>query len=226
MIGRQAMRRALGRIGLSIGRAARSTPLSKDFGFDRGTPIDRRYIEAFLSGHSDDIRGDVLEVGDDTYSRRFGGDRVNRQHVLHLRDGHPGATITGDLTELATLPAGAFDCIILTQTLHLVFDVGAAVRTLRQSLRSGGVLLVTVPGITPIDRGEWRDSWYWSFTEQALARLLAGSFDESKIRVIAYGNLFAATAFLHGAAVEEVPARKLAPPDPAYPVIVAARAVA
>ena len=48
--------------------------LSRDFGFDRGTPIDRYYIESFLSTHASDIRGHVLEVADNTYTRRFGGD--------------------------------------------------------------------------------------------------------------------------------------------------------
>jgi Methylase involved in ubiquinone/menaquinone biosynthesis len=224
MIGRRTLRRAVGRIGLSFGRAASLRPLSTQFGFDRGTPIDRRYIAAFLSQHANDIRGHLLEIGDDAYSRCFGRDRVKRQDVLHVRSGHPRATITGDLTNPATLPADTFDCIILTQTLHLVFDMVAALSTLRQSLRPGGVLLVTVPGITPIDHGEWKDNWYWSLTEHALAKLLAGSFEKSHISARSYGNLFAATAFLHGAAVEEVPAGKLDTPDPAYPVIVAARA--
>lgn len=226
MIGRRTLRRALGRVGLSIGCAARSTPLSSEFGFDRGTPIDRHYIEAFLSEHAEDIRGRVLEIGDDAYSRRFGGDRIEQQDVLHLRGGYPGATLTGDLANRATLPEATFDCVILTQTLHLVFDMAAAVETLRRSLRPGGVLLVTVPGITPVDRGEWKDSWFWSLAEPALAKLLVGPFGEEKVTAKTYGNLFAATAFLHGAALEEVPSRKLAPVDPAYPVIVAARAVA
>ena len=48
-------------------------PVSRSFGFDRGTPVDRRYIEQFLARHAAAIRGDVLEVGDDGYTRRFGG---------------------------------------------------------------------------------------------------------------------------------------------------------
>src|SRR3990170_7811785 len=39
-------------------------PISREFGFDRGLPVDRHYIERFLSAHSSDIRGRVLEIGD------------------------------------------------------------------------------------------------------------------------------------------------------------------
>ena len=224
MTGLKHLRRAAGRLAMSFGRAASLRPLSSDFGFSRGTPIDRHYIHAFLAEHSDDIRGHVLEIGDDGYSRRFGGKRVTRQEVLDVRSGQPGATLTGDLSMPGTLPPQTFDCIILTQTLHLIFDMAGAVDTLHQSLRPGGVLLVTVPGITPIDRGEWKDSWYWSLTEAALTRLLGERFDPDQVATRTYGNLFAATAFLHGASVEETGTERLQPLDPSYPVTVAARA--
>jgi SAM-dependent methyltransferase len=203
-----------------------SVPLDPDFGHGRGTPIDRHYIEQFLSQHAADIRGHALEIGDDGYSRRFGQGRITRQEVLHVVAGTPGATIIGDLTEAGVLPEAALDCVVLTQTLHLIFDMRAAVRQIRRSLKPGGVALITVPGITPVDRHQWKDSWYWSLTGPALWKLLAEAFEPGRLTIDVYGNLYAATAFLHGAAVEEVDRRKLAPQDSAYPVIVAARAVA
>ena len=220
------LRRGRGRLAMRIGRIGRTAPLSREFGFDRGTPIDRHYIEAFLADHAGDISGHVLEIGDDSYSRRFGGERVTRQDILHVHRGNPRATIVGDFADPELLPTARFDCVVLTQTLHLLFDMPAAVRQIRRALRPGGVALITVPGITPVDRGEWKESWYWSLTDRALHRLLAADFDPAKIRVTAYGNLFAATAFLHGAALEEVEAAKLDRLDPAFPVIVAARAEA
>jgi SAM-dependent methyltransferase len=219
------LRRLRGRVEMSLGRVRSATPLSNNFGYERGTPIDRYYIEGFLKAHSSDIRGRVLEIGDDCYSRRFGGSRIVSQDVLHIRAA-PGATIVGDISQPGVLPVQAFDCIVLTQTLHLIFDMTTAVGQLYQSLRPGGVLLVTVPGISPIDRGEWGESWCWSLSETALKRLLATQFEPGDISVRAYGNLFAATAFLHGAAVEEVRRSRLDPVDPAFPVTVAARAKA
>lgn len=219
------LRRLRGRLSMALGRAASTKPLSPNFGYSRGTPIDRFYIDRFVADREGDIRGRVLEVGSDDYSRRFGGAQVQHQDVLNLRSGNAKTSILGDLSAPETLPSASFDCIILIQTLHLIFDLEAAVRQLHGALRPGGVLLVTVPGISPIDRGEWGESWCWSFTALSLTQLLGGSFEGPRVEVQSHGNLFAATAFLHGAAVEEVGTRRLQRNDPAYPVTVAARAV-
>jgi SAM-dependent methyltransferase len=222
---RAPFRRVRGRLAMGMGRAARATPLSRDFGYSRGTPIDRYYIERFLEEHSADVHGRVLEIGDDAYSLRFGGDRILKQDILHIQNGHPGATIIGDLANPTVLPERTFDCMIITQTLHLIFDLPSALEQIHRSLTPGGVALLTLPGITPVDRGEWKDSWYWSVTELSMKRLLNGPFLAANVTVKTYGNLLAATAFLHGAAVEEVGAERLDPFDPAYPVTVAARVV-
>ena len=65
------------------------------------------------------------------------------------------ATLFGDLTQPGVLPDEAFDCIVLTQTLQLIFELEEAVTRLYAALKPGGMLLLTVPGISPIDRGEW-----------------------------------------------------------------------
>jgi SAM-dependent methyltransferase len=217
-------RRLYGRFAIGGGQFRRARPLSREYGFDRGTPIDRYYVEAFLESNTAAIRGRVLEVGDDAYSKRFGGDRISRQDVLHVQRDHPKATIVGDLSDPRTLPASAFDCVILTQTLHLIYDMEDAVRELRRALAPDGTALITVPGVSSIDRGEWGASWYWSLTELSLKRLLSTHFDSASISVQTFGNLFAATAFLHGASVEEVDREKLEALDQAYPVIIAASA--
>ena len=209
---------------VSAGDLASIVPISRDFGFDRGTPIDRYYIERFLERHALEIAGRVLEVGGDDYTRRFGGGRVTRTDILHVHGGNPRATIVGDLTDPAVLPENAFDCIVLTQTLHLIYDVRLAVARLHRALAPGGVVLVTAPGISQIDRGEWGSSWYWSFTTESLARLFAECFGPDDVMVEHHGNVFAATAFLQGLAVEEVETSKLNPLDKAYQVIVAVRA--
>jgi len=206
-----------------FGDLARTVPISRDFGQDRGRPIDRYYVDDFLARNADAIHGRVLEVGDSGYSGRFGGSRITRQDVLHVT-GVPGATIVGDVAASSTLPGSAFDCIIFTQTLHLVFDLGAAVRHLHAALRPGGVLLVTVPGITPVDRGEWRHTWLWSLTPAALARLLVSEFPGEGVQIESFGNVYAATAFVQGMACEDVDVRRLQQQDDCYPVTVAGRA--
>ena len=213
---------ALGRV--RFGDLDRSHPIDNDYGFGRGTPIDRGYIEDFLSHHAKDIRGRVLEVGDNAYSRRFGGGRITHQDILHIDPSVTWATIVGDLAKPGVLPTAAFDCMIITQTLHLIYDMVSAVREIHRALRPDGVVLLTVPGISPIDRGEWHDSWYWSLTEVSARRLFNNVFGADHVEVETQGNVFAATAFLHGLALEEVPRGKLSTKDLAFPVIVSVRA--
>src|SRR5215210_7162112 len=54
-----------------FGSLRRVTPLSRYFGFDRGLPIDRYYIENFLARQAEDIHGRVLEIGDNSYTQRY-----------------------------------------------------------------------------------------------------------------------------------------------------------
>jgi len=205
-----------------FGDLRRLTPMSRAFGFDRGQPVDRHYIENFLGRNASDIRGRVLEVGDATYTHRFGGALVSRSDVLHVNNGNPDATIVADLAHGHAIPSGAFDCVILTQTLHLVYDVRAAAATLRRILAPHGTCLITVPGISQIDSGTWRDSWYWAFTPASLRRVLAESFG-TNVDVHAFGNVLTASAFLYGLSASELTSEELAVADASYPVIVAAR---
>lgn len=209
---------------VNFGSFNSTRPISTDFGWGRGLPIDRYYISRFLAQHADDIAGRVLEIGDDAYSRTYGGPRVARQDVLHVHRQGEKTTLVGDLTSPGVLPEGAFDCIILTQTLHLIFDLEQAVARLHAALKPGGVLLLTTPGISPIDRGEWQSQWCWSFSAIAIRRLFERKFDPQMLKLHSFGNVYAATAFLQGVVLDEVDRAKLDIQDPAYPVIVGLRA--
>jgi len=213
------------RKSVRFGDLRRLHPISPNFGYDRGKPVDRRYIEDFLSRNAEDIKERVLEIGDNAYTMQYGGARVTRSDVLDIDESNPRATLVGDLGEGHNLPSEAFDCIVLTQTLQFVFDVHGAVTILHRMLKPGGVLLLTVPSVSSIDRGEWGASWYWSLSPAALSRLLGRRFGEANISVTAYGNVLAAVAFLHGLAESELRPTELDARDPLYPVIVAARAV-
>ena len=102
------------RVGhVRFGDLRRLRPISREFGYDRGLPVDRHYIEAFLARRADDIHGRVMEIGDSTYTRRFGGARVTQHDVLHVNP-VAEATFVGDLTCAGHLPSDAFDCVVLT----------------------------------------------------------------------------------------------------------------
>jgi len=188
-------------------------------------PIDRYYIEKFLAQYAADICGRVLEIGDDRYTRRFGGARVHTRDVLHVEAGNSAATMVGDLADAGHIPSNAFDCLILTQTLHLIYDVGKALQTSRRILKPGGVLLATFPGISQTSVDLWADHWCWSLTTKSATRLFAEVFPEDHITVRAYGNVLAAISFLQGLAVAELTTDELECYDPNFELLLSVRAV-
>jgi SAM-dependent methyltransferase len=196
------------------------------FGFDRGLPIDRYYIEGFLQAHAADIHGRTLEILDASYTRRFGSDRVTRSDVLHAGPGNPEATLVGDLVTGEGIPSSAFDCLILTQTLQFLPDPAAGLLHAWSALKPGGVLLATFPGISQISRYEaerWGD--YWRFTEQSAKLLFAARFGPDNITVRTHGNVLTACAFLHGLATSELTKAELDYHDEEYPLLISVRAV-
>jgi FkbM family methyltransferase len=199
----------------------RTRPVSSQFGIDRGTAIDRAYIEHFLKSSATRIQGRVLEVGDDAYTRKY-GTGVTRSDVLS-RIPAPGATIVGDLATGENIPEAAFDCIILTQTLQMIFDVRGAVRNAVRALAPGGTLLVSVPGISQVSRYDM-DRWgdYWRFTDRSLRDLFGEAVPAGNVVVESYGNVGVAKAFLDGYSLEELPDELLVDRDPDYPLILTA----
>jgi len=209
-----------------FGSLRRLTPISRRFGLDRGLPIDRYYIEKFLAENSEDIRGRVLEIEDNRYTIKFGGEKVSKSDILHAVEGNPKATIIADLNRADHIPSDTFDCIIFTQTLLCIYDFRSAVKTLHRILKPKGVLLSTFPGISQISRYDmerWGD--YWRFTSLSARKIFEEFFPPENVKVKAYGNVLAAIAFLHGIAAEELKKEELDYQDPDYEVTIAVRAV-
>lgn len=207
----------------------RMEPISRSFGFDRGRPIDRHYIEAYLKENAGAIAGDCIEVGEASYLRQFGTGVISRNILAAV-----GATIrpepdiaqtyVADLTKPATLPKSSFDCFVCTNTLPFIYDVKGAIEGAQTLLRPKGVFLGTVCGIAQISRYDM-DRWgdYWRFTTASLERLLSERF--SNVSVKAYGNLISAQMLLQGAAVEDLKdVALLDRADPDYEVIIGFRA--
>jgi len=207
----------------------RREPVSRLFGLDRGTPVDRHYIETFLASHAPLIRGDILEVADNRYTRRYASpDAAARSVILQHQSGNPAKNIlNGDLTHPETLPEAAFDCFICTQTLNFIYDPRKALEGCYRLLRPGGVLLATVAGISQIsayDRDRWGD--YWRFTRQSAEKMAGELFGTEQVEISTYGNLPAAKALLDGLAVEDLPdGGVLELHDPEYPVIIGIKAM-
>lgn len=209
-----------------FGNLRRLKPVSSDYGNSRGLEIDRYYIEKFLAEFSTDVRGHVLEIKHNAYTIRYGGDRVTQSDVLHPVEGNPDATIVADLTKADHLPSNAFDAIIFTQTLQVIYDIRSTIATLHRILKPGGILLATASGMAQLSLEDF-DKWgeYWRFTSQSARLLFEEAFSEENVTVRSYGNVLAAISFLEGLAVEDLRKKELDAVDRSYEVLIAVRAV-
>lgn len=206
-----------------LGNVRRTSPLSDTWGLDRGTPVDRYYIEQFLEQNRHDIHGRVLEIKDSGYTDRFGAG-VERCDVLDIDVSNPNATITADLAAADPVPADLFDCFVFTQTLQVIYDLRAALAHAHRILRLGGVLLATVPGICRIEQAFYSTD-YWRFTVASCSRLFGDIFGAEQTTVCGRGNVLSAMAFLTGMASEELSRRELDAVDARFPVVITVRAI-
>lgn len=221
-------RRQLRRFGprpVRFGDLRRTTPIARNFGYDRGEPIDRYFIHKFLAKNSDAIRGRVLEISNREYTLRFGGDKVTKSDILEAAAENPEATFVGDLATGAGVPEGVFDCLILTQTIHVIYRFHDALQTAYRALKPGGILLATFPSITQLsiyDTERWGD--YWRFTGLAVKRMLGDLFGEENVHIETHGNVLTAASFLFGISNPELTERELNEVDPEFVMLVSARA--
>jgi hypothetical protein len=195
-------------------------PVSKYFGLDRGTPIDRYYIEDFLQKKNSHIKGRVLEIAESTYSKKF-GNNVSSFEVLYPTDDNPKATIIGDLTNHQSLPINSIDCFICTQTFHCIKDFDIAIKGSFQVLKPEGILLATLPSITQISRYDM-DRWgdFWRFTPLSAKTIFEETFGQGNVEINSYGNCYSAIAFLRGLAIEEIRRSQLDTKDEDYPLVI------
>ena len=208
---------------VDFGSLRRLTPISPIFGIDRDlVSVERYYIEAFLKSHQADIKGRVLEMGEPLYTEKFGGSSVLQSDVLNYVEGNPKATIVADLTDAPHIPDNTFDCIVITQTLQMIFEVEKAIETLHRILKPGGTVLATSHGITKVARREGVDDWgeYWHFTTQSSKKLFGDAFGRENIKVSSYGNILTTIASLHGLAASEIDPIELDHNDPDYELLV------
>ncbi len=209
-----------------FGDFRRVEPFTRSFGYDRGQPIDRYYIEKFLGKYAADISGHVVEIGDDRYTRQFGGTAVTKSDVLDQAHPDSNPTIIADLAKADHLPSDSFDCIIIVQTLQFIYNIHDAVSTLHRILKPGGVVLGSLPSLSPIcryDMDRWGD--YWRFTSAAVQQLFYKVFGTQNVEVQAHGNVLVSLAFLYGMAAQELTTEELDFSDRDYEYLVTVRAV-
>ena len=203
----------------------RTSPIARDWGYERGKPIDRYYIEDFIKQNAADIAGAMLEVQEPDYTERFGGERVTHTDVIDLNADNPRATLIGDLRCAPHLPSETYDCLIITQTLHVVDDMRAVIAECERTLKPGGVLLATLPCASRVclEYGYGGDPW--RVTVDGARHLFAEVFPGATLGVEGRANVLVTTAFLYGLGCHELRESEFALDDPYNPTLVTVRAV-
>lgn len=195
-------------------------PISKQFGTERGTPVDRAYIEKFLNNYRDYITGEILEIEDSTYTYQF-GKQIKKAMVMDVSSQRDNITFQGNLETGEGIRRNIADCFILTQTLMYIFDLKKAAKNIGNLLKKNGVALITCSGISQNSR-RCMDNYgcYFNFNKDVFERMFE---DEEKLRVLevgSYGNVKTVSAHLNGLCREDLLEDDFTYNDPYYPLIV------
>ena len=197
-------------------------PASIMYGFDRGTPVDRYYIEAFLEENKEYIKGVCLEITDNQYTEKFGGNRVTKSDVLDIDTNNKEANIYGDMRNLDMIESNTYDCLIITQTYVMIDDFHAAVKECFRILKPGGTLLVTMPCLSPV----WNiKNHCWRFTVASSEYTFGKHVTAENLLVKSYGNVLSGQAFWVGMAIQDLTKEELDYNDQYFPVIIGTRAI-
>ncbi len=197
-----------------------SKPISRIFGVERGTAIDRYYIESFLKNNKQLIYGDCLEIAENMYTLKYGEDRIRNSYILHL-EGWGNGAIKGNLETGEGIKNAGYDCVIITQTLMYTFDIHSVAENIYKLLKKGGNALLTVSGISQISRYD-ADLWgsYYGFHKDAMRKLFCPLFGEENVVIHSYGNVKTVTAMLCGLCREDLCEDDFRIEDEDYPMII------
>lgn len=198
----------------------------------QGTTVLEYYWARYLDAHRADFRGRGLEIGSTHTLRHYGSAALIQAEALDLAAHSPEVTRVADLSRADGLPADTYDCFVVPYTLHVIFDLDAALYHSIRLLKPGGVLLLQFPCLyyylaRGLDMGTGAPMYcHWAFTPIQVENLLrrAGlSGDDYHLAI--YGNLFAQMAFQMNLPAEQLTRRELEEFDPGFPLVICARAV-
>lgn len=188
-------------------------PFCNNYGFTRGTPIDRYYLDQFIAEIRDEVNGDTLEIGGRKENRhRYGLRHVISYKVIDVIGGR-SVDIVADAHDVTACSANSFDSILLFNVLEHCERPWVIASNLSTWLRPGGKVYCMVPVVQRI-HGDPKD--YWRILPDSLEFLFR---DYHILKKGTYGNLMTSVAALSGIAMEELDLDELSPKNPQYPVI-------
>jgi SAM-dependent methyltransferase len=202
-------------------------------GRQRGTPVVRWYWSRFVHEHRSDIRGRALEIGTTSTLVQYGDPgELACAEALDLTAHAPEVRVVADLSRADHVASDTYDCFLNQFTMHLVYDVEAALYHSVRILKPGGVLLVNFSCVDyyfprGLDMGTGAPLFvFWWFTPIQVENLLRSiGLTGADYKVRLYGNLFARVAYQMNMPAEELTRRELELEDAGHPLLVCARVV-
>lgn len=197
---------------LAWGDLRRLVPICPWFGFSRGTPIDRYYLEHFARDVREQVCGCVVDIGGrPAFWQKLGFARVSRRCVVDIAP-QSGVDVVGNAADPLLFEADSVDGVLAFNVLEHCPVPQAVVDAVRRWLRPGGKLFCMVPSVQRVHR---MPSDYCRLLPAALEVLFR---DWSTMRLHVYGNPLTSIAALMGVAAEELDVGELDALHPDYPV--------
>ncbi|MBP3768913.1 MAG: hypothetical protein J6I48_02220 [Lachnospira sp.] len=196
-------------------------PVSEQFATERGTPIDRYYIDMFLEKNSQYIKGDVLEIEDNAYTKKYGGNHYNSSIVMDLNSKNENIDFNANIETGEGIKGAIADCFICTQTLMYIYDLKSAAHNIIEMLKSKGVALITCSGLSQNSR-RCMESYgaYWGFNEASLKKIFDNTDGAKVIESGTFGNVKTVSAHINGLCIEDIDESDFKENDVCYPLIV------
>lgn len=197
------------------GNLRRTVPFSTEFGFDRGTPIDRYYLREFFDKNREWITGNILEIQMSGFTHEF-GHNIQSAHSVDINPAVSPTFICDLADSQDVIPDNSYDCFLLPSTLQHMRDIEGCLRHALRIIKPGGVILASAAGFIPLipDGPD-----YWRLSAAGWTQIVARVWPECEVRIESHGNCLAATAALYGLALEELSPTELDIVDARYPVL-------
>lgn len=185
-------------------------PISSDFGWSRGTPVGRYYVNKFVAEKAARLGGTILEFGESRYKACF-----KTVHCYQVIDVFPGPSVdyVCDIHDVSSVPEHHFDVIVCTQVLEHVERPVDALRQLHKLLKQDGHLICTVPFLAHI---HYVPTDFYRFSIDAICSALEiAGFEVLEARNS--GNALVTLGSLLGFCAEDFDEKEMSVVDGIYP---------
>ncbi|MCZ7547080.1 MAG: hypothetical protein M5R40_27750 [Anaerolineae bacterium] len=144
----------------------------------------------------------------------------------------PRINVVADLSRADHVPGDTYDCFVIPFTMHIIYDIEAALYHAVRILKPGGVLLVNFPCLYTylgdgLDMGTGGTFYsYWFFTPIQVENLLRViGLTDADFQLVVQGNLFTQIAYQMNLPAEHLTQRERDHVDMTYPLQICARMV-